>query len=251
MTLTLAPEVAYTFMLVVVRVAAMLMVVPALGESSIPGRIRIGLALVLALLLYPVAEPMIRPPSGLGELVGAVGFEIVIGVFIGGAARILMSAAQIAGSVIAYQLGLAFAQNVDPSIGIQSAMLSSFLSVVAVTVIFALDLHHLLIHALSDSYTLFAPGGAMPAGAFTAHAVDIVARSFNVAVQLAAPFLVFGIVFYVGLGILSRLMPQVQIFFVAMPANIFLGLVIMLLTMSSIGFWFAEHFARELQPMLL
>jgi flagellar biosynthetic protein FliR len=180
----------------------------------------------------------------------ATGFEIAIGIFIGGVARLLLSAAQVAGAIIAYQMGLAFAQNVDPTQGVQSAMLASFLSVVAVTVIFALDLHHLLIAALGDSFILFPPGGSLPTGQFAALAIDVVARSFAVATQLSAPFLVFGVVFYVGLGILSRLMPQVQIFFVAMPANIFFGLLVMMLTMSAIGFWFADHFASSLDPML-
>ena len=249
MTISFAPQAAYVFMLILVRIAAMLMVMPAVGESSIPGRIRLGLALALAALLYPTVEPTIEPPAGLGALLVALGFEIAIGIFIGGSARLLMSAAQIAGSIIAYQMGLAFAQNVDPSIGVQSALLSSFMSVLAVTVIFALDLHHLLIMAMMESYTLFAPGGDLPAGEFAAHAINIVARSFVVAVQLAAPFLVFGVVFYFGLGILSRLMPQVQIFFVAMPANILLGLVIMMVTISSIGLLFADHFARAIAPL--
>lgn len=251
MTVTLAPEVAYTFMLILVRIAAMLMVMPALGESTIPPRIRVALALVLTLLLYPSLADIITLPQGLGGLLVAVGFEIAIGVFIGASARLLLSAAQVAGSIIAYQLGLAFAQSVDPSIGTQSAILSSFLSVLAVTVIFTLDLHHLLIGALTSSYTLFTPGSAPPSSDFASLAVDLVAGSFTVATQLAAPFLVFGIVFYVGLGILARLMPQVQIFFVAMPANIFLGLVILMLTVGAIGFLFAEHFASALSPLLL
>ena len=118
--------------------------------------------------------------------------------------------------------------------------MATFLSVVAVALIFAFDLHHLLIRAIADSYTLFRPGGGLPTGDFAALAVKVVAESFLVAIQLAAPFLVFGLVFYVGLGILSRLMPQVQIFFVAMPANILLGFVILMLLMGSIGLVFAK-----------
>jgi flagellar biosynthetic protein FliR len=193
---------------------------------------------------------MVAVPGNLGGMAGAIIHEIAVGVFIGGAARILLSAMQIAGAIIAYQLSLAFAQNVDPTQGTQSALVASFLSVVAVTVIFAFDLHHLLIRALGDSYLLFGPGTVLQTGDFATLAIDIVAGSFAVATQLAAPFLVFGIVFYVGLGILSRLMPQVQIFFVAIPANILLGLVVLMLTMSSMGFWFADHFARSLGPML-
>lgn len=251
MTVNFAPEAAYIFMLIVVRIAAMLMVMPAIGESSIPGRIRIGLALVLAVILYPTVKPMIVAPEGLAQMVPAIFYEIAIGIFVGGMARMLLAAVQVAGAAMAYQMGLAFAQNFDPTQGQQSALLSSFLSVVAVTVIFSLDLHHLLIRALGDSYELFAPGGTLPTTEIATLAIDVMARAFAVAMQLAAPFLVFGIVFYVGLGILARLMPQVQIFFVAMPANIALGLIILMLTMSSIGFWFAEFFASSLAPVLL
>jgi flagellar biosynthetic protein FliR len=251
MSIELAPDIAFKFLMILVRVAAMLMLLPAIGEATIPGRIRLGLAFTLAFILYPVVGPMFAPPSGLGGLVVALGFEITIGLFIGATARLVMSAVQFAGGIIAFQSGLAFAQSFDPTQGVQSAIVGSFLSVFAVALIFALDLHHLLLTALADSFTLFRPGAFVPVADVAELAVSTVADAFVVAVQLAAPFLVFGLVFYVGLGILSRLMPQVQIFFVAMPANIFLGLLLLMLLVGAIGLWFTEYFALALGPFLV
>lgn len=251
MSVTIAPDVAYSFMLIFVRLAAMLMLMPAIGEASIPGRIRIAFAIGLTVILYPVVAPQLTPPEGLVDLVLALGYEVLIGVFIGGVARMLMSAMQMAGAFVAFQIGLASAQIVDPSQGIQSALFASFLSVVAVTLVFAFDLHHLLIRAIGDSYTLFKPGFTIPTGDFASLAVDYVAQSFRIAIQLSAPFLVFGLVFYVGLGILSRLMPQVQVFFVAMPANTLLGFVLLMALIGSMGLWFAEYFASAIEPFRL
>lgn len=251
MTVELAPDIAFRFLMILARLAAMLMLLPAIGEATIPGRIRIALAFALAVVLYPIVASGFAPPVGLVGLVVALAYEIAVGLFIGAAARLLMSAVQVAGTAIAYQSGLAFAQSFDPTQGVQSAIVGSFLSVFAVTLIFALDLHHLLLAALADSYTLFQPGAGLPAGDLAASAVGIVADAFVVAIQLAAPFLVFGLVFYVGLGILSRLMPQVQMFFVAIPANIFLGFVLLMLLLSAIGLWFAQFFAGAMQAFLV
>jgi len=103
-------------------------------------------------------------------------------------------------------------------------------------------MHHLLIAAIHDSYQLFVPGRPPPFADFAEAAVNIIASSFRVGIQLSAPFLIFGLIFYMGIGILSRLMPQIQIFFIAMPANILLGLLLFMLLLSTMMMWFFEHF---------
>ena len=111
-------------------------------------------------------------------------------------------------------------------------------------------MHHIFLVAINDSYILFQPGALPPLGQFAELAVNIIANSFRVAIQIAAPFLVFGLVFYMGIGILSRLMPQVQIFFVAMPANILLGLVLLMLLLSAMLMWFLDYFSDAMKPFL-
>jgi len=243
MTLAFLPQTAFVFMLVFARIGTMLMLLPALGEAVVSRRVRLMMGLLFTLVMLPVVQEQygVLPQTLLGAL-AILGGEIVIGLFIGTSARLVMSATHVAGTVIAFQIGLAFAQSNDFVQGIQGAIIGSFLSMVAITLIFVLNLHHMLISAMYESYTMFKPGAALPLGDFAAMAVKTVSASFKVGLQLAAPFLVFGLIFYFGIGILSRLMPQIQIFFVAMPANISLGFLLFMFLLSVMMMWFIEHF---------
>lgn len=242
-TLDFLPSIAYAFMLVFARVGAMLMVFPILGETSMPMRMRLVFAMGLTLILYPTLSVALPPmPSNIFLILEFMIMELGLGIAIGLVVRLVMSALQVAGTAIAFQTGLAFAQNVDPSQGVQSAIFASFLSMTSITVIFVTDLHHLLIVAIVESYTMFRPGNIIPVGDFADMATQTLANSFRVAIQMAAPFLAFGLLFYLGVGVLARLMPQVQIFFVIMPVNIFLGFVLFALMLSVTVKMFVEHF---------
>ena len=126
--------------------------------------------------------------------------------------------------MVAQQLGLGFVTAVDPTQGgQQNVIVGNFLAVLAVTMIFATDMHHLVIAALNDSYRLFRPGDVPIPGDIADLVTRTVASAFRIGIQLSAPFLVFGLLFNLGLGILSRLMPQMQVYFVAAPLSILLG----------------------------
>jgi flagellar biosynthetic protein FliR len=229
----------------------MIMLMPAIGEIAIPARVRLLFGLILSAVMMPiVADAYGAVPTTVPGLAMAVVYEVLIGLFVGMAAQLIMSALHVAGNVIALQTGLAFAQNVDPTQGTQSAMVATFLSMLAVTLIFATDLDHLLIAAMRDSYILFKPGQILPVGDFSQMAVKAVSGAFTLGVQLSAPFVVFGLVFYLGLGILSRLMPQIQIFFIAMPANIGLGFALMFLILGSMMTWFLQGFEQTMSTFV-
>lgn len=253
MTLDFLPEVTFTFLLIFARVGAMLTLLPALGESAIPGRFRLSLGLALALVLYPAVS---QRYGGVSETIPGLGaalvLELVIGLAIGFTARLVVTALQVAGSAIAMQLGLSFAEGIDPSQGQHSAIVGSFLTVTGITVIFAANLHHLALAGMVDSYRLFPPGLAPPAGDLAKLAVAMIGESFRVAVQIAAPFLVFGLVFQLGLGLLSRLMPQLQVFFIAMPASIVVGILLIGLLVATMMMWWSGHvetaFGRFVAP---
>jgi flagellar biosynthetic protein FliR len=236
-----------TFALVFARVGTMVMALPALGEAIVPPRARLTLALALTLVMAPVVGGAY--PQGAGgnalALVGLVVAEIVIGLAIGLIVRMMLSAVQVAGNVIATQTGLAFSQIFDASQGTQSALLSMFLSLLAVTLIFASDLHHLLIAGIEHSFTLFPPGKLPSTGDFLKLAIDTVSGLFATGLQMAAPFLVFGLIVYAAAGVISRMMPQLQVFFLAMPLNILAGFVILGLSLSTMMFWFLEAFASH------
>jgi flagellar biosynthetic protein FliR len=166
-------------------------------------------------------------------------------------ARLAISALQIAGSVIAQQLGLGFVTAVDPTQGQQGVIVGNFLTILGITLLFVTNLHHLVIAALHDSYQLFRPGEVPVVGDVAALVARTTTAAFRVGVQLAGPFLVFGLLFNVALGVLSRLMPQMQVFFVAMPLSILIGFLILILvvgTMMGTFLSYVESVLRQLAP---
>ena len=148
-----------------------------------------------------------------------------MGAVLGLTGRLAISALQITGSVVAQQLGLGFITAVDPTQNQQGMLVGNFLSLLGVTLVFATDLHHLVIVAMNDSYKIFQPGELPLMGDAAQHVTRVIAASFRIGIQLSAPFLVFGLLFNFGLGVLSRLMPQMQVFFIGLPLSILLGLL--------------------------
>ena len=234
------PASIYAILLVFARTGAMMMLVPGIGEIGVPARVRLGLALAVAVIVAAsvgdALPPM--PPKPLA-LAGLITEEVLIGLFFGSLLRLMMSALVVAGQMIGMETGLAFAQSFDPTQGRQGAILATFLNLTAVTMIFVSGLHHVFLQGLVGTYRIMPAGAAPMLEDVASMGTMVVAQAFAVGMQMAAPLIAFGLVFYLALGVLSRLMPQVQIFFVAMPLNIFAGLAILTLSLGAImGVWF-------------
>jgi flagellar biosynthetic protein FliR len=219
---------------------------------SIPVRVRLTIALVLAAVLLPLHQAAYQIDlRSFGPLIALLGQELFIGAMLGLTARLTIAGLQIAGNVIAQQLGLGFVTAVDPTQGQQSVIVGNFLTVLGVTLIFATDLHHLVIAALDDSYKLFQPGEIPLLGDVAALTTRTVAAAFRIGIQLSAPFLVFGLLFNLGLGVLARLMPQMQVFFVGLPLSILLGFLILIVVLGAMMTTFlgsVEDVLRALAP---
>lgn len=247
------PALAATFMLVFARVGSMMMLMPGFGESNIPVRIKLAIALLLTLIILPLHRNAYQVDltsiSALGVLMV---HEIVIGIVLGATARVTLSALAVAGSVIAQQLGLGFVTAVDPTQGQQGVLIGNFLSILGMTLLFATDSHHLVIAALNESYRIFSPGELMPSGDVAALATRAFATAFKIGLQLSAPFLVFGLVFNIGLGVLARLMPAMQVYFVGVPLSIMIGFVIFGIVLAGMMGTYLNYFTsvmHELTPL--
>lgn len=232
--ISVLPMLAAAFLLTFARVGTMVMMMPGIGEMNMPARVRLTIALILAAILLPAHQAAYTINlSALGPVIMMLFQEIVIGAVLGLTARLAISGLQVAGSVIAQQLGLGFVTAVDPTQNQQGLLVGNFLAVLGVTLIFATDMHHLVIAALNDSYYIFAPGEVPIVGDIAKHITQVIAGSFKIGIQLSAPFLVFGLLFNLGLGILSRLMPQMQVFFIGLPLSILLGLLLLLFVIGA------------------
>src|SRR5947208_2119825 len=250
--ISLLPALAATFMLVFARIGAMVMLLPGLGEVNIPTRIKLSIALLLTLIVLPLHRAAYQVDMSSLKLLVLMLHEIVIGIVLGATARVTLSALQVAGSVIAQQLGLGFVTAVDPTQGQQGLLIGNFLTLLGMTLLFATDSHHLVIAALNESYRIFSPGEMMPTGDVAALATRAFAAAFKIGMQLSAPFLVFGLVFNLGLGILARLMPAMQVYFVGVPLSIMIGFLIFALVISAMMGTYLNYFTdvmHDLTPL--
>src|ERR1700722_6226640 len=221
--ISLLPVLAAAFMLVFARVGAMVMLLPGLGESNIPVRIKLAIAVLLTLIILPLHRA---------------------------AARVALSALQVAGSVIAQQLGLGFVTAIDPTQGQQGLLIGNFLTLLGITLLFATDSHYLVIAALNESYAVFSPGEMLPSGDVAALATRAFTAAFRIGMQLSAPFLVFGLVFNIGLGVLARLMPQMQVYFVGVPLAILAGFLIFAFIITAMMGTFLDYFVGVMHDLI-
>jgi flagellar biosynthetic protein FliR len=250
---SLLPVLAATFMLVFARIGAMVMLMPGFGEANIPVRVKLSIALLLTLIILPLHRAAYHVDMTSMTALGVLMLhEIVIGIVLGATARVTLSALAVAGSVIAQQLGLGFVTSVDPTQGQQGVLIGNFLSILGMTLLFATDSHYLVISALNESYRIFSPGELMSSGDVAALATRAFAAAFKIGMQLSAPFLVFGLVFNIGLGVLARLMPQMQVYFVGVPLSIMIGFLIFALVLAAMMGTYLNYFIgvmHELTPL--
>ena len=248
---SLLPALAATFMLVFARIGSMVMLLPGLGETNIPVNIKLAIALLLTLIILPLHRGAYQVDlQSINPLLIMMIHEIVVGIVLGATARVTLAALQVAGSVIAQQMGLGFVTAVDPTQGQQGLLIGNFLTLLGITLLFATDSHHLLIAALNDSYAIFSPGETMGSGDVASLATRAFSAAFKIGMQLSAPFLVFGLVFNIGLGVLARLMPQMQVYFVGVPLAILAGFLIFALVISAMMGTFLDYFIGVMHDMI-
>ncbi|HEY9235843.1 MULTISPECIES: flagellar biosynthetic protein FliR [Phenylobacterium] len=240
----------YAAGLIFARVGAIVMLLPGIGDNSVPPRIRLSFAFLMALMLMPlVAKGMPVPGTVSGVATGVIR-EVLIGLMIGGILRVFLSALSTAGEIISIQTTLSFAQTAAPGQAAPSTSLGTFLGLIGITLIMTTDLHHMFITAIARSYSLFPFTRDVPIADSAQLAAQTVAGAFRLGLQLAAPVVVFTVIFNVAAGLVGRVMPQFQVFFVVTPLVVLLGLSIFALSLGVIGMVWLNRY-RELVSLFL
>ncbi len=231
------------FMLTFMRIGTAAMVMPGIGDSFVNGRVRLHIALALSFILMPVVMPYIPSPiPPLYVLAGMIVIEMIIGLLIGTVARIFLIALDTAGMVVSAQSGLANAQVFNPTEATQGSLIGSLLTMTGAVLIFVTNLHHLLIIGFVESYQMFPMGTLPEVGSMAELMAKAVSTSFNTGLKLASPFIVVTLLIYVGMGVLSRLMPQVQIFLIVLPLQILLAIVLLGFVIAAIFTAWLGHY---------
>jgi len=233
----------FAFFLVFARIGSAIAVMPGFSSLFVSARMRLALALTITFLLTPVlAGNLPAQPKSMIALVLLMAGEILIGAYLAMIARVLLGSLQTAGTLIAYSSSMANAMVNDPISEQQSSTISGFLTTAGLVLIFVSDMHHLMLRAMVDSYTLFIPGQGLPFGQLSDYLARQVADSFALGLQMSAPFIIVGLTYYIGLGILGRLMPTLQVFFFGLPFQLTAQIWVLTVSVSGILLVFMQKF---------
>ena len=229
----LSPIEYQNFLFVLLRVGALIMFIPILGSSQVPSRIKIGLILFISIAVFPLVRstPM-HDPKGLFDLAVSLFSEITIGLAVAYSAKLLFAAVQIAGTIIDFQMGFGVVNVLDPQTETQVSITAQFHNILAILMFLALDAHHIIIGAIVESFFLINPS-QINFSIFTPEIILLLFKAtFLTAIKIAAPCMAILFFISVGLGLVARTVPQMNVFIVGFPLQIGVGLLMVGMSMS-------------------
>lgn len=230
------------FLLVFLRVTAIVMSLPIFSGNNVPNMFKAGLSLAVALALFPVIDLTVLPQmAGWIYLTLGVISEVLLGLSIGLAIRLIMAGIQMAGQVSGYQMGLAIANIMDPATSMQTPILAQAFNLMAMLIFLAIDAHHWFFRALADSFVIIPPFEFVLSSSFIGYLMEMAGTMFIIALKIGAPVIVVLILTSVSFGLMARTVPQMNIFIVAMPLKIVVGLLFVVFSLP-----YLQPYLREL-----
>lgn len=247
MTYTLFFKDVFGFFFIFARLGAMMMLLPGIGEIYVPVRIRLVFAFMLTLIVTPLIEmSSLEMPLVSFKTLVIIGQECLVGFFLGSLMRIFLNALQVTSAVIGLQSSLSSASMFNPALGTQDSTIGGLLILGATAMIFVTNTHHLMLRALLQSYDMIPLFAALPIREMSTHIIDTVHQSFTLGIKLAFPVMIVATIMTFSAGLLNRLMPQLQVFFMVIPLQILTGFFVILTTISLIMTYFIEGFVEFL-----
>ncbi len=219
------------FFLIFFRVCAIIMTLPVLGNKNVPVLVKVGLCLSLSILLFPVLK-LSHPEAALNIIPFIIGLldEVVFGIIIGICVKLIFAGIQLAGQLVGFQMGLAIVNIIDPGTSDQIPILAQFNNLMALLIFLAVNAHHWLIRALVESFHLVPFFGFQLKKTIMDQLITFGGDVFIIAIKVAAPVMAALLLTSVALGLIARTVPQMNIFIVAMPVKIFIGLIVFAVT---------------------
>ena len=232
------------------RIGTFIMLLPGFGEIYVTARIRVLLGLFIATLSFPLLHELIpEQPQTLLEMMIIISGEVVAGAFLGLLIQWLVAAMHVVGTFISSQAGLSSAMLFDPSQGEQSTVISSLLGMIVLLFIFTSDLHYLFLEAILDSFH------SLPIGKFpylqdeTMYLSEVANRVMLIALTLAAPQWIVSIIMSSAAGVLSRLMPSLQIFFLITPVQILVSFTLLGASLAGVFEWYSDYMVQTISTI--
>lgn len=241
----------FDFFLVFCRVLGIFSLMPFVSQREIPARIRLFISLGFAFLIMPAIDMRnhsIQELHFIALMKGMI-IELIIGSFVGALARMISMLLDYVGHFLSDFMGLSSANSFNPNLP-ESTLLSNFFGVFGVIVFLSLDLHHLIFNAFVKTYSIFPMMKLLHYGEYSQSLIKVTAQTFQLSLQLVAPLLIVFLISQLTLGFLGRIIPQVQLFFITMPLQLWIGFIVLSMIASSILIHYGEFFQAQIRYFL-
>ncbi len=231
------------FLLVFLRITSIMMIVPVFDSRHIPVLFKLGLSFAVSILLFPALDFDYFPgfPGLLPFALGVAG-EIMLGVIIGLAVKLLFSGIQLAGQIAGIQMGFGMSRVMDPNMGIQVSNIGQIFNLVALLMFLSINAHHFFLRAIADSFSMVPPLGFQFGNALIEYLITLAGNMFIIAVKTGAPIMAALLLTSVAFGLVARTVPQMHIMIVAMPMKIAVGLLFLGITLPYLSSYFIQIF---------
>ncbi|MBF0540860.1 MAG: flagellar biosynthetic protein FliR [Nitrospirae bacterium] len=218
-------EYGKTFLMVFLRIGVFMLMLPFFASKSFPTQFKIGLIVSLAVVLTPIVKPVMDTHN----ILAVIAKEVILGVLLGLCVRTIFMAVNMAGQLMSYSMGMSMATVFDPEYG-QSAEIARLLGIIVMLVFFSLDAHHEIIYLFAKSFEIL-PLGVINIETMLPLGIRFGSMVFIMALKMAAPIMVGMAVASLLFGYMYKAAPQINIFFVSYPVYLFVGFIIIILSM--------------------
>lgn len=216
------------FLLVLARLGGLVVAAPLFGHLLVPLRVRAGMALLFAAALSPLIPPVTTVPTSLWQLGAAIASEAALGTLMGVVAQLVFAGVQLGGQIAGMQMGFGMANLIDPAAHSHVTVVAEWQQLIALLVFLLLDVHHVLLRAVLESFRVAPPGGLpLLGGVALRDAVGLAGEVFVIGVRLSAPVLLVILLTNGAMGVLARTVPQLNVFVVGFPVNVGVGLLVL------------------------
>jgi len=212
------------FIFAFLRVSAIVAVMPILGNRTVPVRVKGGLSIMIAFIIFPFVE-LHALPLGILPLSLRMAGEVMIGITMGLAGKLIFAGVQLAGQLAGFQMGFAIVNVFDPITSAQVSIMAQLQYLFAMLIFLAVDGHHLFLYAIAESYRIIPPLGFHFSGELTQSIVDLSKDVFVIAIKIGAPVVAMLLMTSIGFGLIARTVPQINILIVGFPIKIAVGLI--------------------------
>ncbi|HIG57683.1 MAG TPA: flagellar biosynthetic protein FliR [Candidatus Latescibacteria bacterium] len=220
----------HIFLLILLRVSALLIVAPIFGHRLFLARAKVGLAVMVSMVIFPTVDRFDVPVGFLPYAVMMVG-EVIMGLVIGYAVLLLFIGIQFAGQLAGLQMGFGIVNVIDPASHDQVSIIGQFLNILAILLMLTLDGHHIILNGLMTSFDAVPLGGVVLKVPVAQKMIALTAEVFVIAIKISAPIMIALFLISTAMGVLARTVPQMNVFIVGFPVQLGVGMSILMATL--------------------